>query len=275
MIKTAGEALSTVVSITDKVKETDSGKEAMQELGKAALTLSKVVNVVLTPIAAVNFSYDKAREYFANQFETDMANEMAGLDQEDLIDPKPSVVAPALQGLAFAHEEEHLKEMYLSLIASSMNKSRSSLAHPSFSEIIKQLTPDEAVVFREFSRPTYFEICSLSIKTSGRVVTRRYHDVIPLSKDGNWLRSKQTSPIIRNLIRLGLFEVDYGAEVASESAYVWLEGHPDYIDCVQSYGKDRLHIDKGACVLTGFGEQFKSAVLPRVDAEGEGEKEKT
>ncbi len=59
-----------------------------------------------------------------------------------------SIVGPALEASRYYIEEEELRKMFAKLIASSMNKNKSeiSITHPSFVEIIKQLTPLDAQI---------------------------------------------------------------------------------------------------------------------------------
>jgi hypothetical protein len=119
-------------------------KEAGSNLGKTALTITKTINNALLPLAAVNFAFDKARRYFDEKFADDLSAKVAAIPVESIVDPKASIAGPALQGLAFTHEEPNLKNMYLSLLATAMDGRVASAAHPAFVEVIKQLTADEA-----------------------------------------------------------------------------------------------------------------------------------
>src|SRR5262245_6984652 len=112
---------------------------AGSELGKTALTITTAINNVLLPVAAVNFAFLKARDYFEKKFPADLSRVAKEIPQESVIEPKASVAGPALQGLAFSHEEPSLREMYLKLLSSAMDRRICDRAHPAFVEIIRQL----------------------------------------------------------------------------------------------------------------------------------------
>ena len=58
---------TTIAAELIKAAADDSNvKQAGGELGKAALTITKAVNHALMPIAAVNFAFDKAKDYFGS-----------------------------------------------------------------------------------------------------------------------------------------------------------------------------------------------------------------
>ena len=120
-IKNARDNIALIGEVMKAAGDNPHVKEAGWELGKTALTLTKAINSVLLPVAAVNFAFDKARIYFTERFPADMAQKAASIPPEAVVEPKASVAGPALQGLAFCHEEEDLKEMYLNLLASAMD----------------------------------------------------------------------------------------------------------------------------------------------------------
>ena len=63
-----------------------------------------------------------------------------------LVAPKASLAAPAMQQLGFSLDEPALKEMYLNLLATASDNRSNSAAHPSFVEVIKQLSAEETQI---------------------------------------------------------------------------------------------------------------------------------
>ena len=49
-----------------------------------------------------------------------------------------------MQAISYSMNSEELREMYSNLLAKSMNSDAKTLVHPSFVEIIKQLSPFDA-----------------------------------------------------------------------------------------------------------------------------------
>ena len=147
-IKTARDGVALVGEILKAAGDNPNVKEAGQNLGQTALTVTKLINNALLPIAAVNFAFDKAKVYFAEKFPQDIAAKTAAIPPEQVVEPKASIAGPALQGLAFTHEEPNLKEMYLSLLATAMDGRVAADAHPAFVEVIRQLSSEEAQLMR-------------------------------------------------------------------------------------------------------------------------------
>ena len=240
-------------------------KKSGKELGKSALTITKTINNALLPLAMINYGFEKARIYFAENFKSDMEEKAKDIPLDRLIEPKPSVAGPALQGLAFSHEEESLKEMYLNLLKSSMDSESSDSAHPAFVEIIKQMSSEEAELAASLLRPP----------GSAPIVEMR----LTREKSGTWdilarnviNINKKTSPhikesrvpaIVDNLIRLGLVEADYTSHLASSGAYDWVEKRLDIKHLRATVHNDEVSIDikKGVLKSTSFGLQFAHAV---------------
>nr|WP_115116514.1 Abi-alpha family protein [Serratia marcescens] len=90
-----------------------SVKRSAKNLGESALIVTSTVKNCLLPLAALNFGFEKARCYFSEKFQTDISKKTENISKDDIIEPKASIVGPALQGLAFSHDEDDLKELYL------------------------------------------------------------------------------------------------------------------------------------------------------------------
>lgn len=76
----------------------------------------------------------------------------ARIPEEKLTEPEPYVAVPAIQQLSYCYNSEELRELYANLLVSSMNSDTKYQVHPSFVEIIKQLTPDEAKLLKVLPR---------------------------------------------------------------------------------------------------------------------------
>jgi len=66
------------------------------------------------------------------------------IPEDKLCEPEPYIAVPAIQQIAYCYNSEVLRDMYANLLASSMNVEEKWKVHPSFVDIIKQMTPDEA-----------------------------------------------------------------------------------------------------------------------------------
>jgi hypothetical protein len=265
-LKTASTGVALVGELIKAAGENPDTKQAGRELGKATLTLAKAINLALLPLAAVNFGFEKAKVYFADHFSRDIAEKAAHIPAENLVEPKASIAGPALQGLAFSHEESDLKEMYLNLLASAMDDRVSSSAHPAFVEIIKQLTAAEAQLLRSvLGRTGLIPIAELQLRN---VEDSAYdalltHLVNLLGGDGKTPRANSTMPaMITNWIRLGLVEADYTESLVGDDAYSWVELRPEFqsFRVTRETEKKKIGFQKGVLSRTALGEQFARVV---------------
>ena len=255
-----------VFGVATKIVELASDSPELSEAGhtfaKSALTIAKAIDNVLVPIAAVNFAFDKARVYFETKFKKDMEAVTEDIPAEKIIEPSASVAAPALQGLAFSHEEPDLKSMYLNLLGTAMDARRARSAHPAYAEVIRQLTADEARMFND-------------IKGYGRqlpVVTLMGQDHIgygTVLKDIIDMRNQETDEqvavallnvpsMIDNWLRLGLISITYDLRLIASGSYDWVETRPEYVELDRKYRK--VVVKQGILELSSFGKSFADAV---------------
>ncbi|WP_148285094.1 DUF4393 domain-containing protein [Micavibrio aeruginosavorus] len=249
-----------LVSAIDLCKESEHGAEAINQLGKSAVTVTRAINNFLLPIAAFNFGCEKAKAYFSERFEYDFSEKMKNVDPEDVIEPKSSVAAQALQGLAFSHEESELKEMYLSLLASASNKKSRGSVHPSYVQIIREMTSDEAKILA--SRYVFGSIPVADIhlyKGTGGFNTVATN--VSMLAESAGCDFKDMGPTyIDNLCRLGVFEIKRDQRITDDSAYAFVEGLPLYRELQEFVSKNpvgaRVEYKKKVMHLTTLGTLF-------------------
>lgn len=206
-----------------------------------------------------------SRDYFDTEFHEDMAKKLAEIPEEYLATPSPSVAIPAMQGLSYSLEEPNLKEMYLNLLATATDDRMKENAHPSFADIIKQLSPREASLLLNTLRSGLLPVVRL-IRTVeegvGGVLMVNY--LLPLADTNTGELAEEPSlPVwIDNWIRLGLIEVDYGRYLTDEDRYAWVEGRPEFVRLEQDdqRGKDGIDVGRGSLRATDFGARFLAAV---------------
>lgn len=108
---------------------------------EAGERLADIVSLVFTPVVIAKAKRDKNIELFLKELD----NKVEKIPEEKLQNPPLHIVGPTLDYVfKFYHDEEHLRKMYADLIISSMIINND--VHPSYIEIIKQLSPIDANV---------------------------------------------------------------------------------------------------------------------------------
>lgn len=265
-LKAAADAIAISSELIKAAGDGPEAKEAARNIGKTALTVTKAINNALLPLAAVNFAFDKARIYFEEKFQKDITEKVASIPSEELIEPKASVAGPALQGLAFSHDEPNLKEMYLSLLTTAMDKRIAKEAHPAFVEIVKQITSEEAElisdIFKSHTSHPIVELRLNSVSAKGWHVIKTHFLNDRDLDSGLPIENIGLSAMVDNLIRLGLFNVDYAKYLTGETSYKWVDERPEMIRLRKKHENEttKITFERGTLSMTDLGNQFAKSV---------------
>jgi hypothetical protein len=258
--KSEGNVEATINAVTGLAKAIpiyqDAVQPAAQEIGKALGTVAKTVNVALAPVSALVWGYDKIKDFVDNK----VTEKLQNVPKENIITPPPHVAGPALESLRYTGSIEELKELYANLLAASMDSVTTKDAHPSFVEIIKQLSSDEAklltALISKEQEPAVTIRNNREDKTGGRDQFRNFtvlgekigvHDYgrIPNHLD--------------NLCRLGLLEVPAQYQLIGEDIYKHLDEHPIVKSIVESIDQEegrKSELVHKTIIVTGLGRQF-------------------
>lgn len=265
-LKTASSGVALVGELIKAAGESPSVKEAGQNLGKTALTITKTINNVMLPLAAVNFAFDKAKVYFSEKFQQDLSQKASTIPLEQIVEPKASIAGPALQGLAFTHEEANLKDMYLSLLATAMDGRVADEAHPAFVEIIKQLTSEEATLILDILKSnTPLPAVEIMLNIVGKegqslLGTHLLNNIELDSRTA--IENPKLPAMVDNWIRLGLITVDYTKKLTAEGSYSWAEERPEVLKfkLERENETQKISFQYGILTRTSLGTQFAKAV---------------
>jgi hypothetical protein len=265
-INVAKDSVSLVAEVIKAAGDNPQVREAAGNLGQTAITLTKTINNVLVPLAAINFAFDKARDYFSGRFQQDMAEKAQAIPPEHVVEPKASIAGPMLQGLAFTHDEPNLKEMYLNLLTTSMDGRSASFAHPAFVEIIKQLDSEDARLVQEVLQTAnpipIIQIHKKLKDNSGYSLLVQHQLNLTNSTTGVPVEYPQLPAMIDNWIRLGLVQVEYDKWLTDAARYSWAEQRPEFLRLSQEPQPDEAKVEyqKGIMQRTEFGKRFARAI---------------
>lgn len=140
LAKGVGEAINTVPEIYD-----DGLKPATKEAGQTLALIPRAINAALSGIR----QWIANREYKVAETEKLLAIKLEHVGEEKIVPPEPYIAVPALQAISYSMDSEELKNLYANLLAKAMNSDTKDQVHPSFVEIIKQLSPMDAIVLKK------------------------------------------------------------------------------------------------------------------------------
>lgn len=265
--KAARKALSASAAEQERLADIAAESPAMVAAADAYATRLAMKQTMLlkifSPLARL---VGVQREYFESGFGEDLARRTHNIPDEDLRTPIASVAVPAMQGLGYSLDEPDLKDMYLNLLATAADGRRDGEAHPSFAEIIKQLSAPEAAVLLDIL--TLRNVPAMQVRRTAEGVTG-YNIASPpyvlglvRNEDGEPYRERDIPVWVDNWVRLGLVAVDFEVlTLAQEGAYDWCEAHPVLAEYRAAEPAGATYIAKhGVLRTTEFGLRFRSAV---------------
>ena len=102
--------------------------------------IPRAINAALSPLR----QWIAQREYNVAETEKLLAKKLENIEPEKIVSPEPYVAVPALQAISYSMNSDELRELYANLLAKSMCIDTKNSVHPSFVEIIRQMSPLDA-----------------------------------------------------------------------------------------------------------------------------------
>ena len=239
----------------------DMVQPAAKEIGKNLETAAKSVRLVLAPVAALVWGYDKIKDYV----QASLAEKLKGIPKERLVTPNPTVAGPALEALKYAGHNPNLREMYANLLATSIDSKTAHEAHPAFVEIIRQLTPDEARIVKYIFERMYLPIITVRVNLPKRDGGFDYYsDFSDVAEITKCQFQNLTPQYLGNICRLGLAEFHRNNYIADETMYRPLESHKVILELkkqIQKQFQSEAGIVREYVGITEWGRQFCKACV--------------
>lgn len=211
------EAIEAAVELT-KLAYEDAFQPLAKEVGKIGGTIGQAVNLALEPARGVVWGYEKTKAYVTSKVSEKLENRK--VKAEDIVTPDPDIAVPSIEALRYTK----LKDEFANLIASAMDKNNSGKIHPSFVDLLKQITSDEALILKYLSkRSGPFPFVELR---KFRIVDGKEKGFTPLgdsygtvAKDAKCSFPNNVNSYMINLFRLGLLEKVDLIKLRDENAY--------------------------------------------------------
>lgn len=222
-------------------------------------------NVVLYPVKKANITY----RYKLECFEKDLRNEVDKIPKDKVCEPKLMIAGPTLEALKYTYDEEALRNMYVKLLATSMDSSKDKFAHPSFVDIIKRMDSIDAQLFRYLSTISgYIRATNPKIGIVG--TNQVYTQATP-----EWFIGWQvpgcdifdTSASLIRLSNFGLIELMYDRTTEGQVGYENLEQNQLLQALLIQYRNIKPEIEKeirntrSVLYVNEYGQQFAKCCL--------------
>lgn len=256
-IEPGSEGIKAAVDLVKTAYE-DAFAPPAKQVGKALETVGRAVNVALLPLTGVVWGFERISQFVETRVSQKL--EERGTKPEDIITPDPDVAVPAVEALRYSK----LKEEFASLLASSMDAKTAENVHPSFVEILKQLSPIDAKLLRFFaSKRGDVPLAILVHKNSQNHERILVPHLAVLPPDIEHELAGRLSATLDNLSRLGIIYLYTDIYVADDKAYDPLRALPIVSGFLSSPRPDgwRAEMKKGMIRMSVYGQVFTRACL--------------
>jgi len=251
-------AFSAVTELV-RVLPVEEVRPAAREVARALETVAKAVNAALAPLSALVWGFEKLRTFVQER----VASKLVGVPEERIVTPNLQVAGPVLDAVRYCGHQETLAELYANLLASSLDSATALSAHPSFVDIVKNMTPDEAKIMRLLSDGESWPIVDVLIQMphSGFAVGLR--NFCFLADRAACDHPALLASYLDNLSRLGLIEMPSATKLM-QGRYERLERSPQILQLRgQLTAGQKLRFQRKLVRITAFGEQFCVACMRR------------
>lgn len=256
--------------MAEDINKNNDNEKILIEVYKDAISpvAKEVGKMVALPFQAINAALSGARIWVAEkQYNYErtlelLAQKMRGISIDNISPPENYIAVPALQQISYCYDSEELRNMYANLLASSMQNDKKWEIHPSFVDIIKQLSPDEAKILKKLNQVGREAIVSIAANNEKGESIITYKDYSLIGYKAQCDNPQNTNVYIDNLCRLGLILNGTGIRwLTKEELYneiYKLDYVAEIINSIKSR-KDEYNVpgyEKGYIELTSFGKSF-------------------
>ncbi len=204
------------------------------------------------------------QKIYLDEYKKQISQKISQIPKENLIEPPIRIVGPAIEASKFFIEETTCREMFAQLIASACNSGVSNSVHPSFPDIIKQLSPLDARFLLLFKKQATFPIVELTEEDSEGKITpypNLLFDFMEVFNNFTYSEHLELSKTVDTLIRFGLI-IKNDKIIQLNYDYNNFKEHWFYIGIKKNLKMDsKLKIHRYRLDLTLLGKDFvKSCV---------------
>lgn len=227
----------------------------------------------------LRFSTEKRRIEYQNNlidFSNKIRENLQQIPEDSRKEPDMSIIGPAIESSKYFIDEPELRNMFAKLLGSSFDKQKEDVVHPSFPQIIQNLSPIDAEFLSAISTDSVFPFCTIRLQKREKSNFTQFfstvHEGITLCRFIVNITDKN-DPLhdfnsnIDNLSRLKLIEIVKDQSFTDANHYLPFIDHPIYNHYLDKYRNNESILDeqvtliKGIIAITNFGKNFINACV--------------
>lgn len=193
------------------------------------------------------------------KFKKELEESLETVPEQRRKEPTTQMVLKTLDEAKYCVEEDDLRRLFVALLTSATDAEKN--VHPSFAQIIGQMSKTDATILQSFSPDTMHAICNLHLAVNEKGSFRILADNIFLAGSSS-ISPQDKSISISSLIRLGLLEIPEDQHASDDKFYEPFKKSIEYISSLSKYPESKLTLEKKIVRLTPLGKSFVSCCMP-------------
>jgi len=169
--------------------------------------LSDLLEIIFGGITYKKREMEYKRESNFEKFKQELSSKVNAIPTENRVEPVESLVGPALESLKYRIDNNELRKMFATLIATSLDKQTVGTVHPAFVEVLRNLSSEDAKALSQFAKlkDTYL-IPIISVDKKVMSVPNNVNNYCFLAEQFGFEKS---NVILDSLVRNSLIEINY------------------------------------------------------------------
>ncbi len=122
-----------------------------QEVAPAGRDAGKLVRKIFSPLAALVWGIDRIEEWVSEE----LTAKIKKIPVDQRATPDVRIVGPLIESMRFSANESEVREMFTNLLASDVDARTKGFVHPSFVQIVREFSSNDAKVFKTIAEPGF------------------------------------------------------------------------------------------------------------------------
>lgn len=200
----------------------DALQPTVQEIGKFATRIPRAINAAFSGLD----KWILNKEYAIDETKKLLAHKLENIDPDKIVTPETYVAVPAIQAISYSMDSKELRNLFANLLAKAMNSDTKDYVHPSFVEIIKQMSPIDANIFEQIMKTSNRPLITINIEYEN-------DGYDSFCEYCSWIKDyslNQCRTSFNNLTRLGLIEIPALEAYTKDDEYLCVKQNPLFIE---------------------------------------------
>lgn len=179
--------------------------------------LADFINLTAGGIHYASMKAELKRQKKFEAFKSNIEKGVENIPPENQVEPRESIIGPAVEKAKHCMNEDEIREMFEKLIINSFDNRKIEKIHPSFSDIIQQMSPIDAQNLKCFANEERLPVCEIQLNLTNASHRTLLTNVFCGNKLCNSIEQQSIS--LSSLSRIGIIKIAYDEYLTDDSFY--------------------------------------------------------